>query len=207
MVQSASDLEFSPPEPTAGADPTAGLRARTPARGVHLGLSAILPGSGHLVRGEWVAGMMFALTWVALLSVLFLSWDRVTGVFTGPRTPVDGAIAVVSLVLLLLGTWAGALYDLAVRAKRPVKRFGDSQWAIATRHFRRNRMAMAGLVVMLILYAVTLLTPLIAPHDPTAQGDIVLTRYQPPSFEHPMGTDKFGRDVFSRVLYGSRISL
>jgi peptide/nickel transport system permease protein len=66
---------------------------------------------------------------------------------------------------------------------------------------------MAGLVVMLLLYVVTLLTPLIAPYDPAAQGDIVLTRYLSPSFEHPMGTDKFGRDIFSRVLYGARISL
>src|SRR5690606_11612162 len=73
--------------------------------------------------------------------------------------------------------------------------------------FQRNRLAMAGLVVMLLLYVVTLLTPLIAPYDPTAQGDIVLTRYLPPSWEHPMGTGKFGRDILSRVLYGARISL
>jgi peptide/nickel transport system permease protein len=68
-------------------------------------------------------------------------------------------------------------------------------------------MAMAGLIVMLLLYAVTLLTPLIAPFDPAAQGDIVATRYLPPSLENPMGTDKFGRDILSRVLYGARISL
>jgi peptide/nickel transport system permease protein len=54
---------------------------------------------------------------------------------------------------------------------------------------------------------VTLLTPLLAPFDPVAQGDIVSTRFLPPSFEHPMGTDRFGRDLFSRVLYGARISL
>jgi len=99
------------------------------------------------------------------------------------------------------------MYDLKVRAPRPVRRYGDSQWAIAARQFRRNRLAMVGLIVMLLLYVVTLLTPLIAPYDPTAQGDIVLTRYQSPSFANPMGTDKFGRDIFSRVLYGARISL
>jgi peptide/nickel transport system permease protein len=66
---------------------------------------------------------------------------------------------------------------------------------------------MAGLAVMIILYVVTLVTPLVAPYDPAAQGDIVLTRNLPPSGEHLMGTDKFGRDIFSRVLYGSRISL
>jgi peptide/nickel transport system permease protein len=61
--------------------------------------------------------------------------------------------------------------------------------------------------VMVFLYVVTLLTPLIAPFDPAAQGDIVATRYLPPSLTNLMGTDRFGRDIFSRVLYGARISL
>ncbi|MEX2582863.1 MAG: oligopeptide ABC transporter permease [Gemmatimonadota bacterium] len=207
MVQSPADLEFSPPEPVAGVAPAAGARGRTPVSTGHLVLSAVLPGAGHIVRGEWVGGAMLGFTWASLLAVLFLTWDRVAAVFTGPRVPVDGALAVGTIAVLLAGTWAWSLYDLAVRAKRPVRKYGDSQWAIAGRHFKRNRMAMAGLMVMLILYAVTLLTPLIAPYDPTAQGNIVETRYLSPSFEHPMGTDKFGRDVFSRVLYGSRISL
>ncbi|MBA4159134.1 MAG: ABC transporter permease [Gemmatimonadetes bacterium] len=84
---------------------------------------------------------------------------------------------------------------------------GDSQWAIAARQFRRNRLAIMGLVIMLLLYIITLMTPLIAPFDPTEQGDIVMMRYLSPSFEHLMGTDKFGRDILSRVLYGARISL
>jgi peptide/nickel transport system permease protein len=66
---------------------------------------------------------------------------------------------------------------------------------------------MAGLLVMILLYVATLVTPLIAPYDPAAQGDIVLNRYLSPSLAHLMGTDKFGRDIFSRVLYGARISL
>src|SRR5690606_3656522 len=99
------------------------------------------------------------------------------------------------------------LYDLKVRAARVRKRYGETQWSIAARQFRRNRLAMAGLLVMLLLYIITFLTPLLAPYDPTAQGDIVATRYLAPSAEHLMGTDKFGRDIFSRVLYGSRISL
>jgi peptide/nickel transport system permease protein len=66
---------------------------------------------------------------------------------------------------------------------------------------------MAGLAVMIILYLVTLLTPLIAPFDPAAQGDIITSRYLPPSSEHWLGTDKFGRDILSRTLYGARISL
>jgi peptide/nickel transport system permease protein len=207
MVERPSDVEFAAPEPLSGAPPTAGPAGRVPVSPGHLILSAILPGGGHLVRGEWALGMLLVLPWGMLLGAAFLTWDRILAVFTGTRIPGDGLTAVLTLGVLLLGVWGWALYDLQVRARRPVRRYGDSQWAIAARQFRRNRLAMAGLFVMILLYVITLLTPLIAPYDPTAQGDIVLTRYQSPSFQHPMGTDKFGRDIFSRVLYGARISL
>ncbi len=62
-----------------------------------------------------------------------------------------------------------------------------------------------GLVAALCLTAI--LAPLLAPYDPTAQVDIVTNRYASPSGDHPMGTDRFGRDIFSRVLHGARISL
>jgi peptide/nickel transport system permease protein len=170
-------------------------------------LSALLPGAGHLARGVWVKGMWLLLPWAILLGTLYLTWERIVAVFTAPRILVDGVIAVVTLVLLLLAIWGWALYDLTVRANRPAERKGESQWAIAGKHFRRNRIAMAGMLVMLGLYAITLLTPLIAPYDPAEQGDIVAMRFLPPSWDHLMGTDKFGRDIFSRVLYGARISL
>ena len=56
---------------------------------------------------------------------------------------------------------------------------------------------------MFVLLA--LLAPLVAPHDPVEQS--VDDRYLAPSWQHPMGTDKFGRDIMSRVFYGSRASL
>jgi peptide/nickel transport system permease protein len=75
------------------------------------------------------------------------------------------------------------------------------------RRFLRHRQATLGLVLLAALAAAALLTPYLAPHDPQVGDRIVETRYQSPSVEHPMGTDRFGRDVFSRVLYGARISL
>lgn len=209
MVRAPADVEFSAPEPVSEGAVTGGVGAagRPPVSTGHLAISALLPGGGHIARGEWISGMLLALSWGVLLSLTYLTWDRTLSFFTGPRLPIDGAIAVGTLVLMLAAIWGWALYDLKVRAKRPPRRHGDSQWAIAARHFRRNKLAMAGMAVMILLYVVTFLTPLIAPYDPTAQGDIVATRYLAPSFEHPMGTDKFGRDIFSRVLYGARISL
>ncbi|MEJ2311101.1 MAG: ABC transporter permease [Gemmatimonadales bacterium] len=75
------------------------------------------------------------------------------------------------------------------------------------RRFRRHRQAILGLALILLLTGTALLAPALAPYDPDAQTDIVATRYQAPSVSHPMGTDRFGRDIFSRVLYGARISL
>jgi peptide/nickel transport system permease protein len=62
-----------------------------------------------------------------------------------------------------------------------------------------------GLVILALLVAFALLAPLLAPHDPVRQNlDQDLLRY---SSDHPLGTDKLGRDILSRTLYGGRISL
>jgi peptide/nickel transport system permease protein len=70
---------------------------------------------------------------------------------------------------------------------------------------RRNKLAITGAVVVLMLLIASLLAPWIAPHNPTQ-----INAWQvlaPPSTSHWFGTDELGRDVFSRVLYGARISL
>lgn len=96
--------------------------------------------------------------------------------------------------------------DVVVTTRGRVAR-GESAWRIAARTLRRNRLAMAGLALLAVLYLAAFLAPWIAPYDPTAQGDLVGTGYLPPSAEHWLGTDQFGRDVLSRLLYGARISL
>jgi peptide/nickel transport system permease protein len=80
-------------------------------------------------------------------------------------------------------------------------------WSQGWARFRRNRFSMAGALIVLVLYLVAVVAPLLTPYDPIAQGDVPRMRYVPPCREHPLGTDKFGRDVFARVVYGSRISL
>lgn len=68
-----------------------------------------------------------------------------------------------------------------------------------------NRLTYIGIFVVIVLLIVAVFAPLIATHDPTAQN--LALRFAPPSFEHWFGTDSLGRDVFSRVIYGARISL
>jgi peptide/nickel transport system permease protein len=69
----------------------------------------------------------------------------------------------------------------------------------------QNRLAILGTVYIVGLCAVALLAPFIAPYDPTAQNYEALS--QAPSLTHPFGTDNYGRDVFSRVVFGSRYAL
>ena len=69
----------------------------------------------------------------------------------------------------------------------------------------RNRLAMAGGVVVLMLFVLSILAPLISPYDPSSINAWEVL--QPPSPKHWFGTDELGRDVFSRIIYGARISL
>ena len=79
-------------------------------------------------------------------------------------------------------------------------------WAVMTfRRFKRHRLAMISMVILLLLYAVAIFAPLIATHDFARVQP--MNRLQPPSSEHLFGTDHLGRDVFSRVIWGSRVSL
>jgi peptide/nickel transport system permease protein len=73
------------------------------------------------------------------------------------------------------------------------------------RHFRRNRLALSGGFIVLLMLTVALLAPLIAPYDPSAIH--VRAILLPPSFSHWLGTDALGRDVLSRMIYGTQISL
>ncbi len=73
--------------------------------------------------------------------------------------------------------------------------------------------ALAGLTILALLAVAAIAAPLLAGHDPLAQPDVVATRFTPPLQHdglgafHLLGTDRFGRDVWSRLLYGARVSL
>jgi peptide/nickel transport system permease protein len=77
--------------------------------------------------------------------------------------------------------------------------------ASAWERFRRNRRALAGAAILACFTALAVLAPLIAPYAPEAQS--LMQRYQSPSSVHWMGTDGFGRDILSRAIWASRVSL
>jgi len=87
---------------------------------------------------------------------------------------------------------------------------GRSLWADGWRRLRKNRLAMLGLFIIAFMTFLAVFAPLVAPYDPIEQ--LIWTkgkaaRLAPPSKEHWFGTDLYGRDVLSRVIYGTRISL
>src|SRR5262249_54083272 len=71
--------------------------------------------------------------------------------------------------------------------------------------FNTNKTSWIGLAIFVIVIALAVLAPAIAPFDPNEQN--ILEKLRPPTAEHWLGTDSFGRDTLSRVLYGARISL
>ncbi|MEE9907547.1 ABC transporter permease [Brucella intermedia] len=73
------------------------------------------------------------------------------------------------------------------------------------RIFRRNRMAMTGLIIIVVLVLTAVFAPYISPHDPYRVD--MNEQFLSPSLTHWLGTDNFGRDVLTRILYGARISL
>jgi peptide/nickel transport system permease protein len=97
-----------------------------------------------------------------------------------------------------MATSAGVIMAPTVRVSRGL-------WHDALRRLLRNRPALVGLFFIAVFVIGALLAPYIAPYNPTT--GVLSNNLQGPSLTHIMGTDLLGRDEFSRVLYGARISL
>ena len=121
--------------------------------------------------------------------------------------------------MVMGGLVIGAVADLGrqsaggrgLRPGRPqgARRPGMTEYRSPMREFwrrlRSNRLAIAGGLVVVVLFLVSFLAPWISPYDPTEIN--VIQRLRPPSLQHLCGTDQLGRDVLSRMIYGARISL
>lgn len=171
----------------------------------------VVPGLGHLLVGEVLtgAGMMslFGLAvWSAVAGFPRINqvlWSAANLPLTGNGIGTHAIAAIITWFMLV-----SALWYTAWRRAYPYD-YSEEEYnansAIVQRQFVKNRNGMLGLFLFLFLLMIVALTPLIAPHNPD-----LLDRGPPlasPSWDFFMGTDKFGRDVFSRLLYGGRISL
>jgi peptide/nickel transport system permease protein len=80
-----------------------------------------------------------------------------------------------------------------------------SPWKDSFKQLRKNRFAMVGIIIILFFVILGLVAPLLTPY--TYQEQNLVNRLQPPSGDHWMGTDDLGRDIFTRIAYGARVSL
>lgn len=82
---------------------------------------------------------------------------------------------------------------------------GRSLWLYAGRRFIRSKKGLICLIIIVVLYGIGILAPLVAPYHYDQQN--LNESLQSPSWAHPFGTDRLGRDVFSRVIYGIRTTV
>jgi peptide/nickel transport system permease protein len=95
--------------------------------------------------------------------------------------------------------------DIEREAGTPPAAESAPRWRRTLRIVAGNKLALFGVFILVVLVLFALFGPWIAPYDPTQIS--VPDRLQPPSLSHPFGTDDLGRDVFSRVVLGARVSL
>ena len=100
---------------------------------------------------------------------------------------------------------AEALQEERVAAQTGGKRRAQSYWAVSWNIFKKNKLGMFCLLIVILLVLIAIFAPLLSPYDPYAQE--LSNRYQAPGGAHLFGTDEFGRGLLSRMLYGCRISL
>ncbi|AVQ99829.1 peptide ABC transporter permease [Oceanobacillus iheyensis] len=88
----------------------------------------------------------------------------------------------------------------SIKASKPIP-----LWLEAGFRIIKSKTALIGVIIIVLLVLTAILAPVIATHSPTAQD--IVNRYQAPSSDHLLGTDELGRDIFSRIVYGTRISI
>lgn len=177
-------------------------------------IGLVLPGLGHLLAGRIIPGLGLLSLTAVLVAAAVLGFPRFQDVvFSGPtqQLGLHGALAAAAWPIYAVALWWTA-WRFANPLPQTEEQFNSNQ-AIFVRGFARNRNGMLGLFGVLLLATIVLFTPFIAPFDPDqvdVAGSLLAPGWHPVSGEPRlllMGTDQFGRDMFSRVLFGGRISL
>jgi len=169
-------------------------------------LGWVLPGWSHLTRGELRRGLPLLVVWCSLLLMVVLRSDRILHSWKGGLWEQS---ALVFLLCLMAGVWGVSRRPAGTRIEEALS---PGPAARLWTGFTRNRSAVAGLVVIVLLYCAMLLAPFLAPegseYGRAALGEEGLARQSlPPSWANPLGTDHQSRDLLSGLLYGARISL
>lgn len=173
--------------------------------------AAAVPGLGHLLLGRTGRGLHLALTFLLLGLTLVFRWQAFLEALSSGRPGewiASGFLLAAVGALVVFSVW-DVRRVLEDRRESGAGRgsSGPSPLELAWGRFAENRLALASVYVLALLALVAVLAPILAPFDPTATEITAGARHLAPSWAHPFGTDRFGRDLLSRCLYGARVSL
>ena len=136
--------------------------------------------------------------------IVLLGFNLITLIFNLSKT-TSSKDNLISYLLFILVTLALGFLLTKVRKANKINSNIQTASALTWKKLKRNKNAVFGLIIIIILVYISILAPFIMPHDPLEMNWGKTT--QKPSLEHWFGTDEFGRDIFSRAIYGVRIAL
>ena len=166
----------------------------------------IFPGILLLRSGNRCVGVLYFSGFIFSV-VTFIIMNAKRTIFQPPASS-EQIIAVIFLCMLFIMVIILNYYSVRKEhSKQTSQIFESTTSSLVLLKLNKDSFALGALTVIFILFCITFTGPIISPHHPDLQENLILTRNQTPSVHHFFGTDKFGRDVFSRVLYGTRISL
>lgn len=169
-------------------------------------LLAVLPGVNHLKDGRTNSGIKLLMLSVSLILVSYLKWQKIIECLFSNTLSSTSASLIFFLLTIFVWTYS-FIYALKFKREENENLKRKSAFQYALNRFSANKLATTSAYLLLILFIIAYLAPILAPYDPHIIKDVITTRYQAPDMSHLFGTDALGRDLFSRALFGARISL
>jgi peptide/nickel transport system permease protein len=161
----------------------------------------LCPGAGHLLIGHVRKGVLFLFAAASHLAILGMALNH------GRLWGADAAGFRASALLLCglsLAVWVVGLHDLARELRNRKRERAEGYWARVKRRSVKDPRCVAGALLVVGLVYVALFAPFFSPYPPLSMR---FGAFLPPSTTHLFGTDNFGRDVLSRIVYGSRVAM
>ena len=166
--------------------------------------SILLPGAGHIMSGKTRKGSLIMFGTLIHVAILILAWERGKLAWLSDS---EGGFSTGVILAILLCIWVGTLSNLWRESKRINNQEGplERHWYTISHYIIHDKKGLLGVFILVIILYTALFAPFFAPYDPMKM-DLVNTLVWP-SRIHFLGTDNFGRDILSRLIYGSRIAL
>jgi peptide/nickel transport system permease protein len=169
-------------------------------------LLALIPGANHMRNLKIKRGISLLVLALLLGLILFFNHSKIIECLNSKA--ISSWSAALVYILLCVGTWVYSIvYAIKIQSKTNMDLRRNSSFHYTLKRFSANSLANISAYLIVLMFIVAFLAPILAPYDPHLIKDVVNTRYQAPSFTHLFGTDSLGRDLFSRALFGARISL